>query len=63
MRRLTLYSILVYNPAMETKIAGSIRLSKEGWRLLRALAALYGVSMTAALEIMLRDQARSKGVK
>ena len=46
---------------METKQASSIRLTLEAKRLLRALAAQSGISMTAVLEIIIREQAQRKG--
>ena len=48
---------------METKHASSIRLTTEAKRLLRALAAQSGISMTAMLELMIRDRAKREGVK
>lgn len=53
----------MYNCVMETKHASSIRLTTEAKRLLRALAAQSGISMSAALEIVIRDQAKRKGIK
>ena len=48
---------------METKHASSIRLTSEAKRLLHALALQSGISMSAVLEIIIRDQAKRKGVK
>lgn len=48
---------------METKQASSIRLTTEAKRLLRALAKTSGVSMTAMLELMIREKAKREGVK
>jgi len=48
---------------METKHASSIRLTLEAKRLLRALAKHSGVSMTAMLELMIREKARREGVQ
>lgn len=43
--------------------ATSLRLSLEAKRLLRALAEQSGVSMTAILELMIREKAKREGVK
>ena len=48
---------------MKTKQASSIRLTLEAKRLLRALASQSGISMTAVLEIIIREQAQRKGVR
>jgi len=48
---------------METKILGSMRLTHHAWRLLRLLAARSGVSMTAVVELLIRDAARQQGIK
>ena len=53
----------MYNCIMETKQASSIRLTLEAKRLLRALATQLGISMTAVLEIIIREQAQRKGVQ
>jgi hypothetical protein len=47
---------------MNTKRAGSIRLTEEAWRLWRLLAMQSGVTLTAMLEIILRDYAERKGI-
>jgi hypothetical protein len=48
---------------MEKPQATSLRLSLEAKRLLRALADKSGISMTAKLEVMLREQAKREGIK
>jgi hypothetical protein len=48
---------------METKILGSMRLTQHAWRLLRLLAARAGVSMTAVVELLIREQARKEGIE
>ena len=48
---------------METRQSSSLRLTPEAKRLLRALAQRSGMSMTAVLEILVREQADRKGVK
>ena len=48
---------------METKHASSLRLTLEAKLLLRALAAQSGMSMTAVLAIMLREQAQRQGIQ
>ena len=48
---------------MEKKHSSSIRLTLEAKRLLRALAAQSGISMTAMLELMIREKAKREGVK
>lgn len=48
---------------MEKPQATSLRLSIEAKRLLRLLAEKSGISMTARLEVMIREQARREGVK
>jgi hypothetical protein len=48
---------------MEKPKATSLRLSGEAKRLLLALAEKSGISMTARLEVMIREQARREGVK
>ena len=49
---------------MKTKPrATSLRLSLEAKRLLLALAKKSGISMTAKLEITIREQASREGVK
>jgi predicted DNA-binding protein len=53
---------MMYNSSMETKQATSIRLTPEAKRLLRALARRFGVSMTAMLELMIREKAQREGV-
>ncbi len=53
---------MMYNSIMETKHSSSIRLTFEAKRLLRALAMQSGISMTAVLEIIIREQAQRKGV-
>jgi predicted DNA-binding protein len=47
---------------MEKKHASSIRLTVEAKQLLRALAMQSGISMTAVLEILIREHAKRKGV-
>ena len=48
---------------MKTKPkATSLRLSTEAKRLLRVLAEQSGISMTAKLEITIREQAKREGV-
>ncbi len=54
---------MMYNCVMETTQASSMRLTFEAKRLLRALATQSGMSMTAVLEIILREQAQRKGVQ
>jgi hypothetical protein len=54
---------MMYNCAMETKQASSIRLTVEAKRLLRVLASQSGISMTAVLEILIREQAQRKGAQ
>lgn len=46
-----------------TKHKTSFALSDEGMRLLRAIAEKYAVSMTAILEIIVREKAIKEGVK
>ena len=53
----------MYNGDMETKQASSMRLTGEAKRLLRALATQLGISMTAVMEIIIREQAQRKGVQ
>jgi len=48
---------------MKKPRATSLRLSSEAKRLLRALADKSAISMTAKLEVMIRDQAKREGVK
>jgi hypothetical protein len=48
---------------MKKPQATSLRLTLEAKRLLLALAQKSGISMTAKLEVMIRDQARREGVK
>jgi len=48
---------------MEKPRATSLRLSSEAKRLLRALAEKSGISMTAKLEVMIRDQAKRERIK
>lgn len=48
---------------MKKPQATSLRLSSEAKRLLRALAEKSGISMTAKLEVMIREHARREGVK
>lgn len=48
---------------METKQASSIRLTLEAKRLLRAIAMASGVSMSAILELMIREKARRESIK
>lgn len=48
---------------METKRASSIRLTAEAKRLLRALALSSGISMSAILELLIREKAKREGVK
>jgi hypothetical protein len=48
---------------MKKPQATSLRLSIEAKRLLRALAEKSGISMTAKLEVMIRDQAQREGLK
>lgn len=48
---------------MEKPQATSLRLTVEAKRLLRLLADKSGISMTALLEVMIREQARREGVK
>jgi hypothetical protein len=57
-----MYLDLIYSSGMEKKILGSIRLTKEAWRLLRLLAAHSGVSMTAIMEMAIRDRASREGM-
>lgn len=44
---------------MQTKFKRSMMLSKEALRLLSAIADRLGVSMSAALEIIIRGRAKS----
>ena len=53
----------MYNRAMDTTQASSIRLTVEAKSLLRALATQSGISMTAVLEIIIREHAQRKGVQ
>ncbi len=48
---------------METTQASSIRRTVEAKRLLRALARQSGMSMTAVLEIIIREQAQRQGAQ
>lgn len=48
---------------METKQASSIRLTLEAKRLLRVLARASGISMSAMLEVMIREKAKREGLK
>ena len=48
---------------MERKASTSLRLSPEAKRLLRLMADKNGITMTAMLEIIIRNHAESKGVK
>lgn len=48
---------------MKIKQASSIRLTLEAKRLLRALAQASGVSMSAMLELAIREKAKREGVK
>ena len=48
---------------MKMKHASSIRLTSKAKYLLRALAAGYGISMSAVLELMIREKAKREGVK
>ena len=48
---------------MEKPQATSLRLTMEAKRLLRLLADKSGISMTAKLEVMIRDQAKREGMK
>ena len=48
---------------MGTKQASSIRLTLEAKRLLRALAQTSGISMSAMLELMIREKAKRERVK
>ena len=43
--------------------ATSLRLSSEAKRLLRALADKSAISMTAKLEVMIRDQAKRESLQ
>lgn len=45
------------------KILGTMRLTKEAWRLLRALAAQAGVSMMAIVEVLIREHAKKQGIQ
>lgn len=58
-----MYIVMLYNGAMETKILGSMRLTQTAWRLLRLLAAHSGISMTAVVELLIREQARQQGIE
>lgn len=60
---LALYRRIAYNCIMETKQASSIRLTLEAKRLLRAIAMASGVSMSAILELMIREKARRESIK
>jgi hypothetical protein len=53
----------MYIGIMSVTTHSTFRLSAEGKALLLALAAHYGLSQTGALEFILRDHAREKGVK
>jgi hypothetical protein len=44
------------------KQMSSMRLTEEGWRLLRVLAERSGVPMTAIVEMAIRDEARRHGI-
>jgi hypothetical protein len=48
---------------METKILGSMRLTQTAWRLLRLLATHSGISMTAVVEMLIREQASKQGIE
>jgi hypothetical protein len=48
---------------MEPKQSTSVRLSPEAKRLLALVAKKLGISLTAALEISIRTQAKREGVK
>jgi hypothetical protein len=41
----------------------SFRLTTEARRLLQAIAEKKGLSMTGALEVLIRDEAERKGIK
>jgi hypothetical protein len=47
---------------MEKKRTTSLRLSQEAKRLLRLLADKSAISMSARLEVLIRDQARRERV-
>ena len=47
---------------MKITQASSIRLTGEAKRLLRALATQSGISMTAVLEMSIREHAQRKGI-
>lgn len=56
-------AIICYTCGMEKPQATSLRLSLEAKRLLRLLAEKSGISMTAKLEVMIRNQARRERVQ
>lgn len=46
-----------------TKRPAPIRMGEEGLALIRAVAANLGVSQASAVEIMVREYARMKGIR
>lgn len=58
---LALYRIMWYNSSM--KKATSFRLSAESMMILAKLSKKYGVSMTAILELIIREKATKEGIK
>jgi len=61
--RIVTQRIVRYNCHMDTKLATSIRLTPEAKRLMAALAKKLGVSLTAILEIAIREKAKAEGIK
>jgi hypothetical protein len=58
---LTLYHILWYDSGMKRKT--SMQLTEEAMRLLAAMAQTDGISMTAMMEIAIREAARKRGIR
>ena len=54
------YRVLWYLYGMETKHQTSLRLSPEARRLLNLLARHLGVSMSAVLELAIREKAKNE---
>lgn len=60
--KFVLYRDIWYNSGMAKKKT-SITLSDEALRLLELLAKKQGISRTAVLEIVIREKAKTEGVK
>ena len=60
--RVALHAKLMYACLMETKHSSSLRLTVVAKDLWRALATPSGISMTAVLEMLIREQAERQGI-